>query len=154
MASPLEIKIWIWQPCLVWESFFRAQFFEQLLHQLMKRNQPRFITLRWETYAIFKVGSKHNTSYSKHESVFVCDIFRQMLTPPIFIIIIIISKTPLAKFPLDQLQVSGFHLKFTKPVSQKMVSKLIYTKLELQVCFSKFTKLSLFNFSNSLRKWP
>lgn len=152
MASPLEIKIWIWQPCLVWESFFCAQFFKNLLHQLMKRNQPRFITLWWESYAIFKVGSKQTTSYSKHESVFVCDIFRQMLTPPI--IIIIISKTPLAKFPLDQLQVWGFHLKFTKPVSQKMVSKLIYTKLELQVCFSKFTKLSLFNFSNSLRKWP
>ena len=153
MASPLEIKIWIWQPCLVWESFFCAQFFKRLLHQLMKRNQPRFITLRWESYAIFKVGSKQTTSYSKHESVFVCDIFRQMLTPPI-IIIIIVSKTPLAKFPLDQLQVWGFHLKFTKPVSQKMVSKLRYTKLELQVCFSKFTKLSLFNFSNSLRKWP
>ena len=152
MASPLEIKIWIWQPCLVWESFFCAQFFEKLLHQLMKRNQSRFITLRWESYAIFKVGSKQTTSYSKHESVFVCDIFRQMLTPPI--IIISISKTPLAKLPLDQLQVWGFHLKFTKPVSQKMVSKLRYTKLELQVCFSKFTKLSLFNFSNSLRKWP
>ena len=65
--------------------FFVRNFSIKLLHQLMKRNQPRFITLWWESYAIFKIGSNHTTSYSKHESVFVCDIFRQMLTPQLLL---------------------------------------------------------------------
>ena len=109
-ASLLEINIWIWQLSL--GNPVLCNFSLKL-----------FITL-WESYAIFKVGSRQTSSNTTYESVFVCDIFRQMPTFPI------ISTTPLAKL---------LHLKFTKPVSQNMVLKLRFTKLELQFCFSKFT---------------
>ena len=80
---------------------------------------------------------------SSATNVFVCDIFRQM---PIFPIMISTTHL-LAKITLN---LEVLHLKFIKPVSQKVVSKPRSTKLlpALKIYKAVFVQ----RLSNSLRK--